>query len=66
MQGSLYWTAYFIDQALSIIATALVSHSVALGLGRHTAAVIAEHGMEGTITTAKWQIIAFRMRPCRF
>lgn len=59
-------TADFIDQALSIIATALVSYSVTLGLGRHTAAVIAEHGIEGTIMTAKWQIIAFRMRPSRF
>ncbi|OJJ88711.1 uncharacterized protein ASPGLDRAFT_42285 [Aspergillus glaucus CBS 516.65] len=49
----------FFSLALSIIATALVSYSVTLGLGRHTAAVIVEHGMEGTIMTARWQIIAF-------
>lgn len=46
-------------QALSIIATALVSYSVTLGFGRHTAAVVAEYGMERYEKTAYWQILAF-------
>ncbi|KAL3446917.1 hypothetical protein BJX65DRAFT_308543 [Aspergillus insuetus] len=41
---------------LSIIAAAFVSHSVTLGLGRHTAAVIAGHGVERVTLTAKWQL----------
>ncbi|KAK1144215.1 hypothetical protein N8T08_005628 [Aspergillus melleus] len=55
------WDDFFIffSLALSIVATAFVSYSVTLGLGRHTAAVIAEHGMERTAMTAKWQIIGF-------
>ncbi|KAL4800799.1 hypothetical protein BDV19DRAFT_383820 [Aspergillus venezuelensis] len=44
---------------LSIIAAALVSYSVTLGLGRHTAAVVAEHGMERVTKTAYWQILGF-------
>jgi hypothetical protein len=48
-----------ISQALSIIATAFVSYSVTLGFGRHTAAVVAEHGMERYQKTAYWQIVAF-------
>lgn len=39
----------------------MVSYSVTLGFGRHTAAVVAEHGMARTVITAKWQILAFRM-----
>ncbi|PLB54861.1 hypothetical protein P170DRAFT_323097, partial [Aspergillus steynii IBT 23096] len=56
------WDDFFIffSLTLSIIATALVSYSVTLGLGRHTAAVIAEHGVERTVMTAKWQIMGFR------
>lgn len=46
-------------QALSIIATAFVSHAVTLGLGRHTAAVVAEHGLERYEQVAFWQITAF-------
>ncbi|RMJ28491.1 hypothetical protein PHISP_00618 [Aspergillus sp. HF37] len=55
------WDDFFIffSLALSIIATAIVSYSVTLGFGRHTAAVIAEHGLERTATTAFWQIVAF-------
>ncbi|KAJ5611868.1 hypothetical protein N7528_008973 [Penicillium herquei] len=55
------WDDFFIffSMALSIIATALVSYSVTLGFGRHTAAVVAEHGMERYEKTAYWQIIAF-------
>lgn len=49
------------DQGLSIIAAALVSYAVTLGLGRHTAAVLAEHGMERVTQTAKWQILGYRM-----
>ncbi|PYI03679.1 hypothetical protein BO78DRAFT_374496 [Aspergillus sclerotiicarbonarius CBS 121057] len=59
---NLGWDDFFIffSLGLSIIAAAFVSYSVTLGLGRHTAAVIAEHGMERYVLTAKWQIIAFR------
>jgi hypothetical protein len=46
---------------LSIIAAAFVSYSVTLGLGRHTAAVIAEHGQERLALTAYWQILGYRM-----
>ncbi|KAL4770668.1 hypothetical protein BDW60DRAFT_208764 [Aspergillus nidulans var. acristatus] len=46
-------------ETLSIIAAALVSYSVTLGLGRHTAAVVAEHGMEKVSTTSKWQILEY-------
>ncbi|KAE8143757.1 hypothetical protein BDV38DRAFT_289629 [Aspergillus pseudotamarii] len=49
----------FFSLGLSIIATAFVSYSVTLGLGRHTAAVIAEHGMERYVKTAYWQILGF-------
>ncbi|KAB8272860.1 hypothetical protein BDV30DRAFT_227064 [Aspergillus minisclerotigenes] len=49
----------FFSLGLSIIATAFVSYSVTLGLGRHTAAVIAEHGMERYVQTAYWQILGF-------
>lgn len=48
------------NQGLSIIAAALVSYAVTLGLGRHTAAVMAEHGMERVSLTAKWQILGYR------
>ncbi|KAJ5161070.1 hypothetical protein N7492_006462 [Penicillium capsulatum] len=55
------WDDFFIflSLAFSIVATAFVSYSVTLGLGRHTAAVIAEHGFERYKMAAKWQIIAF-------
>ncbi|KAJ6124150.1 hypothetical protein N7471_011467 [Penicillium samsonianum] len=55
------WDDFFIflSLALSIIATALVSYSVTLGLGRHTATVIAEYGIKRYEQTAYWQIIAF-------
>ncbi|PYH88652.1 hypothetical protein BO71DRAFT_413938 [Aspergillus ellipticus CBS 707.79] len=45
---------------LSRPSAAFVSYSATLGLGRHTAAVIADHGMERYEMTAKWQIIVFR------
>ncbi|KAJ6017399.1 hypothetical protein N7451_000778 [Penicillium sp. IBT 35674x] len=55
------WDDFFIffSLALSIIATAFVSYSVTLGLGRHTAAVVAEYGFSRYETVAFWQIIAF-------
>ncbi|OKP14525.1 hypothetical protein PENSUB_13877 [Penicillium subrubescens] len=55
------WDDFFIffSMALSIIATAFVSYSVTLGLGRHAAAVVAQHGMERYEQTAYWQIIAY-------
>ncbi|PKY08615.1 hypothetical protein P168DRAFT_314687 [Aspergillus campestris IBT 28561] len=55
------WDDFFIvfSLILSIVATAMVSYSVTLGFGRHTAAVVAEHGMARTVVTAKWQILAF-------
>ncbi|KAJ5881366.1 uncharacterized protein N7529_000038 [Penicillium soppii] len=55
------WDDFFIffSLAISIIATAFVSYSVTLGLGRHTSAVVAEHGIERYEQTAFWQIIAF-------
>ncbi|KAF1814598.1 hypothetical protein P152DRAFT_280903 [Eremomyces bilateralis CBS 781.70] len=55
------WDDFFIflSLALSIIAAAFVSYSVTLGLGRHTAAVIADHGADGVVLTAKWQILGF-------
>ncbi|PYH80047.1 hypothetical protein BO82DRAFT_120123 [Aspergillus uvarum CBS 121591] len=58
---SLGWDDFFIffSMGLSIIAAAFVSYAVTLGLGRHTAAVIADHGTDRYVQTAKWQIIAF-------
>ncbi|OJJ99211.1 hypothetical protein ASPACDRAFT_43874 [Aspergillus aculeatus ATCC 16872] len=58
---SLGWDDFFIffSMGLSIIAAAFVSYAVTLGLGRHTAAVIADHGIDRYVQTAKWQIIAF-------
>ncbi|CAI7616447.1 unnamed protein product [Penicillium palitans] len=55
------WDDFFIffSLALSIIATAFVSYSVTLGLGRHTATVVAEYGIERYEKSAYWQIIAF-------
>ncbi|KAJ5559439.1 hypothetical protein N7513_001838 [Penicillium frequentans] len=55
------WDDFFIffALALSITATAFVSYSVTLGLGRHTAAVVAEYGIERYEKAAYWQIIAF-------
>ncbi|KAL4733743.1 hypothetical protein BDV11DRAFT_209987 [Aspergillus similis] len=55
------WDDFFIffSLALSIIAAALVSYSVTLGLGRHTAAVVAEHGLERVIMASKWQILGY-------
>ncbi|KAJ5542362.1 hypothetical protein N7461_008365 [Penicillium sp. DV-2018c] len=55
------WDDFFIffSLGLSIIATAFVSYSATLGLGRHTAAVIAEHGVEGYEKATFWQILAF-------
>ncbi|KAJ5370133.1 uncharacterized protein N7496_006225 [Penicillium cataractarum] len=56
------WDDFFIFFSLvtlSIIATSFVSYSVTLGLGRHTAAVVAEHGMERYVQTAYWQILGF-------
>ncbi|KAI9375456.1 hypothetical protein BJX61DRAFT_549351 [Aspergillus egyptiacus] len=56
------WDDFFIffSLGLSIIAAALVSYSVTLGLGRHTAAVVADHGMDRVTLTAKWQILGYR------
>lgn len=49
------------EQAFSIIAAAFVTYSVGIGLGRHTAAVLAEkNGAQQLILTAKWQILAYR------
>ncbi|KAL4757607.1 uncharacterized protein BDW70DRAFT_171151 [Aspergillus foveolatus] len=61
MVHRLGWDDFFIffSLALSIIAVALVSYSVTLGLGRHTAAVVAEYGMERVSTTSKWQILGY-------
>ncbi|KAL4978279.1 hypothetical protein BDW66DRAFT_130698 [Aspergillus desertorum] len=61
MVRRLGWDDFFIffSLALSIIAAALVSYSVTLGLGRHTAAVVAEHGMERVSMTSKWQILGY-------
>lgn len=58
---NLGWDDFFIffSMGLSIIATAFVSYAVTLGLGRHSAAVVAESGMDGFANAAKWQIIAF-------
>ncbi|KAL2840657.1 hypothetical protein BJY01DRAFT_249877 [Aspergillus pseudoustus] len=55
------WDDFFIffSLGLSIIAAAFVSHSVTLGLGKHTAAVIAEHGMERVTLTSYWQILGY-------
>ncbi|KAJ5501177.1 hypothetical protein N7453_005994 [Penicillium expansum] len=55
------WDAFFIffSLALSIIATAFVSYSVTLGLGRHTATVVAEHGIKRYEQAAYWQIMGF-------
>ncbi|KAJ6090173.1 hypothetical protein N7486_008988 [Penicillium sp. IBT 16267x] len=55
------WDDFFIffSLALSIIATACVSYMATLGLGRHTAAVVAEHGMARYEKVAFWQVIAF-------
>ncbi|KAJ5787523.1 hypothetical protein N7457_002513 [Penicillium paradoxum] len=55
------WDDFFIffSMALSIIATAFVSYAVTLGLGRHTATVVAEYGIERYERSAYWQIIAF-------
>lgn len=55
----LWLTKYL--KASSLVAMALASYAVTLGLGQHTAAVIAAHGYERYVLTAKWQIIAFRM-----
>ncbi|RAO64996.1 uncharacterized protein BHQ10_001008 [Talaromyces amestolkiae] len=61
MAKNLGWDDFFIffSMGLSIIATAFVSYAVTLGLGRHSAAVVAEKGMDGYAAAAKWQIIAF-------
>ncbi|OJJ64699.1 hypothetical protein ASPSYDRAFT_39450 [Aspergillus sydowii CBS 593.65] len=61
MVRRLGWDDFFIffSTGLSIIAAALVSYAVTLGLGRHTAAVMAEHGMERVSLTAKWQILGY-------
>ncbi|KAL3429517.1 hypothetical protein BDV09DRAFT_190045 [Aspergillus tetrazonus] len=61
MLHRLGWDDFFIffSLALSIIAAALVSYSVTLGLGRHTAAVVAEHGMERVSTASRWQILGY-------
>ncbi|KAF9249454.1 hypothetical protein DTO013E5_2728 [Penicillium roqueforti] len=55
------WDDFFIflSMALSIIAMALVSYSATLGLGRHTATVVAEYGIERYEKSAYWQIIGF-------
>ncbi|KAL4862147.1 hypothetical protein BDV12DRAFT_203329 [Aspergillus spectabilis] len=61
MVKRLGWDDFFIffSMGLSIIAAAFVSYSVTLGLGRHTAAVIADHGPERVTLTSKWQILGF-------
>ncbi|KAJ5171339.1 uncharacterized protein N7500_004122 [Penicillium coprophilum] len=55
------WDDFFIvlSLALSVIATAFVSYSVTLGLGRHTATVVSEYGIERYEQSAYWQIIAY-------
>ncbi|KGO77009.1 hypothetical protein PITC_004300 [Penicillium italicum] len=53
------FTGVAIAAALSIIATAFVSYSVTLGLGRHTATIVAEHGIKRYEQTAYWQIMGF-------
>jgi hypothetical protein len=47
-------------EAFSILAAALVTYSVTLGLGRHTAAVVAEFGQERLTLSTKWQILGYR------
>ncbi|KUL91859.1 hypothetical protein ZTR_01311 [Talaromyces verruculosus] len=61
MAKNLGWDDFFIflSMGLSIIATTFVAYVVTLGLGRHSAAVVAEKGMDGYANAAKWQIIAF-------
>ncbi|OKL58950.1 hypothetical protein UA08_05526 [Talaromyces atroroseus] len=61
MSKNLGWDDFFIFLSLSfsIIATAFVSYAATLGLGRHTAAVVADYGMGRYSEAAKWQIIAF-------
>ncbi|KAL4921360.1 hypothetical protein BDW62DRAFT_219511 [Aspergillus aurantiobrunneus] len=61
MVRRLGWDDFFIffSLALSIIAAALVSYSVTLGLGRHTAAVVAEHGMDRVAQASRWQILGY-------
>ncbi|KAM3066038.1 hypothetical protein ACMFMG_010623 [Clarireedia jacksonii] len=55
------WDDFFIffSLGLSIIATALVSYSVTRGLGRHTVAVLAEHGEARLVETAMWQALGY-------
>ncbi|KAL3477296.1 hypothetical protein BJX99DRAFT_226347 [Aspergillus californicus] len=61
MTKRLGWDDFFIffSLGLSIIAAALVSHSVTLGLGRHTAAVIAEHGPDRVTQASYWQVLGY-------
>ncbi|KAL3459298.1 hypothetical protein BJX64DRAFT_301489 [Aspergillus heterothallicus] len=56
------WDDFFIffSLSLSIIAAAFVSYSVTLGIGRHTAAVIAEHGVDRVTLTSYWQVLGYR------
>jgi hypothetical protein len=58
----LCWDDFFIffSMILSVIAAAFVSYSITLGLGRHTAAVLADHGAERLVLTAKWQVLGYR------
>ncbi|KAL4807932.1 hypothetical protein BDV18DRAFT_159141 [Aspergillus unguis] len=61
MVHRLGWDDFFIffSLGLSIIAAALVSYSVTLGLGRHTAAVIRDYGTDRVAMTSKWQILGY-------
>lgn len=47
-------------QILSILASCSVHYAAVLGLGRHTAAVLAEYGPERLALTAKMQILGYR------
>ncbi|KAF3011200.1 hypothetical protein E8E13_011607 [Curvularia kusanoi] len=44
---------------LSICASSFVHYGVRLGLGRHTAAVVAEYGQEHLSVTAKYQMLGY-------
>ncbi|KAL4784455.1 hypothetical protein BJX76DRAFT_220143 [Aspergillus varians] len=65
MVHRLGWDDFFIffSAGLSVIAAALVSYSVTLGLGRHTAAVVAAHGIDRVTLTARYQILGYRTYP---
>ncbi|KAF1842234.1 uncharacterized protein K460DRAFT_358873 [Cucurbitaria berberidis CBS 394.84] len=55
------WADFFIcfSLILSIIASSFVHYGVALGFGRHTAAIAAEYGVERLFKTAKFQMLGY-------